>query len=173
MIYVLRVETGKEKAVRDQLVRWRIKALVPREICLERKNGKTVRRERVLFPGYVFVDETLLMPAYYYKVRKTPHVFMFLGGGNPTALHAKEAEYIRWLANGGKSLEPSELDEDGVVKTGPLKGRDLDVVTMNKRAKRAKLRITIAGEPHEVSLSVTAAAPTSGGTDEDNTAPSE
>ena len=84
-----------------------------------------------------------------------------------------EARHIEWLTNGGKPLEPSELDEDGIVKTGPLKDRDKDVVAMNKRAKRAKLRITLAGEPHEISLSVTVAG--NGGSDPggEETAPSE
>jgi transcriptional antiterminator NusG len=164
--------TGKEIAVRDELRRMYFGGMVPREVTLERKNGETIRRERVLFAGYVFVDMAMTLQAYY-KIRDIPHVIKWLGGGSPLQLSAGETKHVEWLANGGKPLEPSELDEDGIVKTGPLKGRDLDVVAMNKRAKRAKLRITLGGEPHEISLSVTAAAPTGGDADEDNPAPSE
>jgi transcriptional antiterminator NusG len=172
MIYVLHVMTGKEIAVRDELRRVPYAAMVPREICLERRDGEIAKRERVLFAGYVFIDMSMNLQSYY-KIRDIPHVIKFLGGGSPLQLSTAEAKHIEWLNNGGKPLEPSELDEDGIVKTGPLKGRDLDVVAMNKRAKRAKLLITLAGIPQEISLSVTTAVDSGGGTDGDKTVPSE
>ena len=184
MIYVLHVQTGNEMAVRDELRRMWCNAMVPREITLDRKDGKTTQRERVLFQGYVFVDMHMDLQSYY-KIRSIPHVIKFLGGGTPLKLSTAEARYIEWLAGGGKPLQPSELDEDGTVMTGPLKGHEQDIVAMNKRAKRAKLRITLAGEPQEISLSVIAADPqdsslpmaaadsTDGGAGEDDTAPSE
>lgn len=169
MIYVLHVTTGHEMDIRDQLKRQYFGAMVPREITLERKDGETSEREKVIFTGYVFIDMSMDLKAYY-RIKEIPHVIKFLGGGDPLMLTTKEAEYIVWLSGGGKPLLPSELDEDGAVMTGPLKGHESSIVSINKRAKRARLRITLAGEPHEISLSVTAADSTatdssSGGTD--------
>lgn len=166
MIYVLHVQTGQEMAIRDELRRMYFGAMVPREIALERKNGKEIQRERTLFQGYVFVDMAMDLKAYY-KIKGIPHVIRFLGDKQPTELSRKEAEYITWLASGGKPLQPSELDQDGAVMTGPLKGHEPEIVSVNTRAKRAKVRITLAGEPHEISLSVVTAAGDSDGDTEE------
>lgn len=170
MIYVLHVQTGHELEIRDELRRQYYGAMAPREIALERKDGKPVSRERMLMPGYVFVDMSMDLKSYY-KLKAMPHVIKFLGGGQPLALTSAEAEYIMWLHNGGRPLQPSEIDGAGAVMTGPLVGRESSVISINKRAKRARLRITLAGEPHEISLSVTAAdntdADTNGGGEPD------
>ncbi len=155
MIYVLHVQTGRELIIRDELRRKYIPAMVPREICLERRRGKIGRRERTIMPGYVFIDIVLDLNTYY-MIRKIPYVIKFLDDGNPMALSAKEAEYITWLSNGGKPLEPSKLNPDGTVMDGPLKSYEQNIVSMNKRARRAKLLIDLMGKQHEVSLSVTA-----------------
>jgi transcriptional antiterminator NusG len=162
MIYVVHVQSGKEMAVRDELRRSCYRAMVPRENALERVDGRLRQRERTLFTGYVFVDMAMDLKSYY-KIRNNPHVIRFLGGKQPIELTAAEARYIEWLAGGGKPLQPSELDKDGAVMTGPLKGHEQSVVSVNKRAKRAKVRITLAGEPHEISLSVVTAAGDSDG----------
>ncbi len=156
MIYVLHVQTGRELAIRDELKRRYIRAMVPREICLERRKGKTERRERTIMPGYVFIDIVLDLKTYY-MIRNVPYVIKFLNDGNPVALSEKEAEYITWLNNGGKPLEPSYLNPDGTLMAGPLKSYEKSIVSMNKRARRAKLLIDLMGKQHEVSLSVTAA----------------
>jgi len=153
MIYVLHVQTGKEMAIRDELRRGFYGAMVPREITPERKDGKFVWRERVLFPGYVFVDMALDLKSYY-KIRGIPHVIRFLGDGKPVELPSSEATYIVWLAGNGKPLQPSILDDATAVISGPLKGRESSIASVNKRAKRARVKVSIAGEVHEVSLSV-------------------
>ena len=183
MIYVLHVMTGKELDVRDELRRVPYTAMVPREITLERKDGQVVGKERTLFASYVFVDMVMDLQAYY-KIRSIQHVIKFLGGTSPAKLSGTEAKYIEWLANGGKPLQPSEIDKDGKIIFGPLVGNEAYVVKMDRRARRAKLRVTLAGASQEINLSVidaqltdtlpvAAAAPPDGGTDEGDNAPTE
>lgn len=153
MIYVLQVATGREMAVREELSKMYFGAMVPREICLERRDGELEEREKALFPGYVFVDMLMNLKAYY-KIKDVKHVIKFLGGGDPEVLPQSEAEYILWLTNNGKPLAPSEMQPDGTVVSGPLAGHEERIVSVNKRQRRAKITANIMGQPHDINLSV-------------------
>lgn len=154
MIYVLHVQTGKEIIVRDKLRSMYFHGMVPRELCIERRDSVTELRERVIFPGYVFVDMILTLSGYH-KIKAIPNVYKFLGGGEPAILPATEADHIMWLTNHDKPLLPSELNQDGKVTGGPLAGHEDKIVSINKRQCRAKVKVEIMGEPHDISLSVT------------------
>jgi transcriptional antiterminator NusG len=152
MIYVLHVTTGKELAVSGELKKIYCRALVPREICTERKNGKIEKKERVLFPGYVFIDTILNLQAYY-KIKAITNVIKFLGEGTPAELPAAEEKYIEWLNGENKPLEVSQIDKDGNILSGPLKGYEALILSIDKRQRRAKVSIMINGEQQTVSLS--------------------
>lgn len=154
MIYVLHVKTGKEMIIRDKLRSIYFHGMVPRELCIERRDGETERHERAIFPGYVFVDMILTLSGYH-KIKAIPNVYKFLGGGEPAILSVNEAEHIMWLTNCDKPLPPSELNQDGKVTGGPLAGHEDKIVSLNKRQCRAKVKVEIMGEPHDISLSVT------------------
>lgn len=152
MIYVLHVMTGKELSVSGELKKIYCRALVPREICIERREGKTEKRERVLFPGYVFID-TVLNLQLYYKIKAVANVIKFLGGGKPSELPASEAKYIEWLGGENKPLPVSQMDAEGNIISGPLKGYEANIVSLDKRQRRAKVAVTLNGEKHVISLS--------------------
>lgn len=74
--------------------------LMPTESVSEVKNGKTVVRERKLYPGYIFVkmklydeDENFLEAGWYF-VRRANGVIKFMGGDKPTALRKREVDEI-------------------------------------------------------------------------------
>lgn len=153
MIYVLHVHTGKEQAIQDVLQHQGYKALVPCEIRQIRQGGCWKFSEYTLIPGYVFV-ESEMSGAAYYEIKSIPHVIRFLGGGSPTPISESEAKHINWLCPGGLPLQASELTLGGTVVSGPLKGHEDAILSMNKRQRRAKVGITIMGEQKEITLSV-------------------
>ncbi|MBO6103010.1 MAG: transcription termination/antitermination factor NusG [Opitutales bacterium] len=76
--------------------------LMPVETVSEVKNGKTVTRQRKLYPGYIFVkmklydeDENFLDAGWYF-VKKANGVINFMGGNNPTPL--RDSEVLEMLA---------------------------------------------------------------------------
>lgn len=157
MIYVLQVQTGKELAVRGQLLREGISADVPRERILIRKGGLWSKMIKNLFPGYVFVDIDLT-PEMFHKINPIFGVIRFLGSavGNPTPLPEHEAEMIRWLSNGGEVIEPSAVSGsgDGAVYRGFLAGHEDKITYLNLRQKKARVEVRFGGKVHRANLSV-------------------
>lgn len=154
MIYVLQVQTGKELAVRSQLLRESIAADVPRERIIIRKGGLWSRMIKILFPGYVFVDIDFSAEMFH-KINPVTGVIRFLGSPTPLAEH--EAEMIQWLSNGGEVIEPSNLIslEDGqIVCDGFLAGHEDKIKRLNLRQKKAAVEVRFGGKTHKANLSV-------------------
>ena len=159
MWYVLQVKTGDEIKVRDALLSKGVRALVPREDRIIRKDGKWGRRLYTLIPSYVFVDIRFAAQIYY-TIRAIPSVIRFVGTGygEPSTLSYLEAEWIRLLAGDGEPLEPTviRVPEDGwpEIGGGVLAHFPAPVVEYDLRRKRAKVAITLCGEQRELQLSV-------------------
>jgi len=118
--YVLKVQSNREKSIRDSLLR-RIKmegleddfgdVVIPTEKVVETKGGKRKVREQKLFPGYMMIrmrltDET------WYLVLGTGGVGDFTGaGGKPMPM--PESEVKRLL--GQETV--TEISDDGVETT--------------------------------------------------------
>ncbi len=153
MTYVLQVQTGKELAVRSQLMRKGIAADVPRERILIRKGGLWSKMIKLLFPGYVFV-EINYSAEIFHKINPVSGVIRFLG--NPTPLPGHEAEMIKWLSNGGEIIEPSAVsNEDGrIVCKGFLAGYEDRIKYFNLRQKKAAVEVRFGGRKHRANLSI-------------------
>ena len=158
MMYVLQVTSGHELDVRDALRRAGYRGKVPEEIRRERRGGQWHDVRRILIPGYVFVILPGSMNAYeYITVRRScmGYAIRILGTPDPLALTPTEERYIDWLINGSKPLEPSVLEagEHVTVLAGPLKGREAQIIRVNRRQRRATIAIYFAGAEHRITLS--------------------
>ncbi|MGE3315674.1 MAG: transcription termination/antitermination protein NusG [Planctomycetaceae bacterium] len=118
--FVLKVQSNREKSIRDSLLR-RIKregledrfgeVIIPTEKVKETKAGKTRVMERKLYPGYIMIhmvldDET------WYLVRDTSGVGDFTGAaGKPIAMRVEEID--RMLGRQIDSVvEPAKIKID-------------------------------------------------------------
>jgi transcriptional antiterminator NusG len=160
MWYVLQVSTGQEATVRGELQKMDILALVPMENRLIRKGGGWTHKEYTLFPGYVFVNLEYTAENYY-RVKEIPAVIRFLGASGlaPSQLTYLEAEWIKALAGiDGQPLQPTRVRElpDGSLKIveGVLSNFATRTIQYDKRSRRAKVEITLCGEPRTIQLSV-------------------
>ena len=163
--YVLQVTTGQETEVRDALQALGVRAAVPREERAIRSGGGGTTKIYTLLPGYVFLALEYSAENYY-RVKGIPHVLRFLGssGLSPSYLTHLEVEWLRLLDNGGELLKPSrveELPEGGVrIVEGVLRHFPASRIDYDKRARRAKVEISLCGETKTLTLS------TEGGGDE-------
>ena len=155
MWYVLQVETGQERGVQQALQAMEnMVALVPRENRLVRKAGAWTQKEYILFLSLDYNADN------YYRVRAVPHVLRFLGASGlaPSRLSYLEAEWIKVLSGGGKPLEPTKVrrQPDGSLKVvgGVLGNFASRAIQYDSHARRAKVELTICGEPKTVQLSV-------------------
>ena len=101
--YVVRVQSGREDTIKDNLER-RIKltgmdkfisrVLVPSERVSEMKGGKTRVSKRKMYPGYILVEMEPNDEAWF-AIRETPGIGDFIGAhGRPSAMSKEEIDKI-------------------------------------------------------------------------------
>ncbi|ACV64893.1 NusG antitermination factor [Desulfofarcimen acetoxidans DSM 771] len=155
--YVIHCLTGHEEDVRSRVKEKDIaRAVVPRRLMVERRQGGWQYVERVVFPGYVFV-QAHMTPAAYYAMRNLPGVIRVLGTSRPVPLMGNEVTLFLKLCRDGDPLGLSEVFvKGGSVKviSGPLMGLEGHIVKLDARRFRAKVNISLMGEPRIVELAV-------------------
>ena len=116
MMYVVSVAGGKELKARDELNKIKgMQAILPTNMVDIRKGGTWHEEEKILIPGYVFL-ECKYNTSMYYKVKNTYGVTKWLGGGNPTPLTADDEKFVEYFANGGKPIPVLTFDSPFVRK---------------------------------------------------------
>lgn len=140
--YVVQVRSGLEEDVRQRLADKGYAARIPRERRELRRRGAWREVNAILMPGYVFLGVKELRDSDYHRIRHIPGVLRLLG--EPTPISEAEAAFWR-LESTGAALEPSTLALDAagrpVVLSGPLLGREADIVWVNRRHRRAGVRV--------------------------------
>lgn len=152
--FVLHVHAGKELDVRNDLL-GSYEAAVPRELCMERSGGEWRERVRTYFPGYVFV-RCKMSERDFYTLSRTAGVLRVLGA--PTPLPPDEAAYIEWLTPTLEPLGMNRAVRDGYkrikVTNGPLMGKEAWIFKYDVRARRARVRMKLFGEIHDITMSL-------------------
>ncbi|KFN07276.1 MULTISPECIES: antiterminator LoaP [Paenibacillus] len=155
--YVLHVLTGEELNVQKRLARTapHIRTLVPRRKLMERRQGSMKEVSRLLFPGYVFAY-TLLDNESYYKMIGPDGVIEVLGRPDPAAVPFKEmAHVLKWCEDSQLIGVSKVHDGDRItVIDGPLKSMEGQIVRVDRRKGRARVRLTLFGEPKEIDFGI-------------------
>lgn len=160
--YVVQTYSGYEKKVKanlDQRIATMrmedkiFRVLVPEEETEKKKDGKTKRIKKKLFPCYVLV-EMILEEDSWYAVRHTPGVTGFVGSGNhPIPLSPKEVDDImQKLCKEAKPKVEVDFAVGDVVqmKSGPFEGQSGPVVAIDADKARIKVRVTFFGRETDV-----------------------
>lgn len=153
-MYVIYCQCGRESYVVEQLHRKGVIAYSPRQLVEERKRGQWLRRERVLFDGYVFLDSGELPPSLYYTVKKCSGVIRFV---SQAQLSDTEEEYIRAICNSGECIGVSRgYIKNGIlhITQGFLKALEHKIIRFNRRGRRATADVTMYGEHYKVTFTV-------------------
>lgn len=158
--YVLHVRTGEETTIRD-LIRRNLpfaQALAPQRLMRERKEGKWSEKVRTLFQGYVFVY-SIMTPEMYYKLTDITGVINILKGASssPTPVPDEEMRFILRFAVDNDLVGISDLVVDGdniKVTSGPLEGYEGQIVKVDKRRFRAKVKFELMGQEKFIELGI-------------------
>ena len=178
--YVLKVQSNREKTIRDSLLR-RIKmeglgtdfgeVVIPTEKVVETKGGKRKVREQKLFPGYMMIQMRLTDETWY-LVLGTSGVGDFTGaGGKPMPLPEGEVrrllgqETVTEVVIEGEqplAVKPKEsapvirfsisIGEAVKVKEGPFESFEGHVHSLDDHTGKVKVMIEIFGRSTEVEL---------------------
>lgn len=151
-MYVIYCQSGREMSVVRQLAEKNITAYAPRRLVQERRRGRWVHREILLFSGYVFLDCTELDPEIWQAVKLCYGTLRIL---SRSQLSQTEEEYIRFLCNGGHALGISHGYVSGGalhITDGFLRRFEHRIIRYNGRGKRAVADVTIYGRHYEITL---------------------
>jgi transcription termination/antitermination protein NusG len=163
--YAAQVYTGHEQKFIDQ-----IKSFLPQEsnvqqfIFLQRelrvqRHGVIKNELLPLFPGYIFLEtEKELDPDSRMIMRKSEYFYRFLKNNqNVTPLADNDLKILLHFMDFGEKAGPSSVyfDENQriIVVEGPLKGLEGFIIKVDKRKKRAKIRINFEESPIIMDLS--------------------
>jgi transcriptional antiterminator NusG len=166
--YSLRVISGKEKKIQERIVReielngWDsfiFSVIVPTEKVYKVRNGKKVKQERNLLPGYILVEA--IGPKLNGDVAKLiadiPNVIHFLGKETPLPMTQSEANRLLGKVDesseSGETLsEPFLINETVKIIDGPFADFVGDIQEVNDEKKKLKVIVKIFGRGTEVEL---------------------
>ncbi len=163
--YVLRVQSGREEMVRENLEK-RVKAnnlddrifqvLVPTEKVTEIKGGRKRVRERRLYPGYIMVEMEFDEDTWY-LIRETPGIGDFVGSrSRPAPMAPHEAERI--LHEMEQEEEKPKVSitfnqgDNVKIKEGPFENFEGVIEEVMEGKGLVKVVVTIFGRPTPVEL---------------------
>ncbi len=167
--YVLKVQSNRERTIRDSLVK-RIKRegvedyfgeiVIPTEKVVETKGGKKRVREQKLFPGYMMIHMNLTEETWY-LVRDTSGVGDFTGAaGKPMPMQEHEIQRMLGRPVPGEEDKPAQpvvkfsmqVGDTVKVKEGPFESFEGSVDSLDEASGKVKVMIEIFGRSTEVEL---------------------
>jgi transcriptional antiterminator NusG len=125
----------------------------PKRRLIIRRQGKTHPELKPVFPGYIFleIDGADLDRELFAAVRRTPNFYRILRSNQErTPLAGRDLAVLRHFVSFGDIAEASKVffdESDRIVVTeGPLLGLEGSIIKVDKRKKRAKVRLNFSNE---------------------------
>ena len=149
--YVIRVAPRKEESFLRLSARLiadeGVAVLFPRRRMQHLKKGKRIPVEVALFPGYVFLKaEEGLSPQLFGRIKALPGFTHFLKReGQVAEVLGKDLELLRHFLKFGEVTPASQVffDENNLIRviSGPMEGLEGRIIHVDKRKRRAKIRL--------------------------------
>ena len=168
--YVVKVATNKERSVGEKLQKESEvgdlmnivqQVIVPIETTFYLKDGKKMKRDKVKFPSYVFVETTAVGELKYF-MKGMNGVGGFLTNRAGEIIPLTQIEVNRMIGDQEKEKEKKELDtnvfivgEEVTILDGPFNGFNGKVESAND--KKVKVAVSIFGRVNIIDLKAMAA----------------
>lgn len=163
--YIVRAQANRERKVSERLLKEGEKGelsgvlgrvVVPLEKVFATKNGKKTQREKVLFPGYVFV-ETSAIGELKQAVKKIDGATGLLSdrAGNIQVIPENEVSRMIGLHEENKAKEFTDIFSIGdevTVAEGPFASFKGNIEHIDKERGKIKVNVLIFGRPTSVEL---------------------
>ena len=155
--YAAQVQTGKEEKIIETVqstLAFRIEKqrfIFPKRLLKIRKEGVLKSELKPIFPGYLFLETEKIDKELYNTLRYTQGFFRFLKSNQDiTVLSGKDLSILQHFLQFGQSISTSQVyfDENDriCVTDGPLKGLEGMIIKVDKRKKRAKIKMDFAND---------------------------
>lgn len=160
--FVIQVQTRKEEEfllfTKKKLADTNLTFFLPRRKLRIRRNGKWVESISPIFPGYIFLKSNYVHYDLYKAIKCIPGFIRFLVNNyNITPLNTLDEEIINHFISYGEIVGKSYVcyDANRKVKviSGPLKGLEGNIIKINKRKKRIKVKLTFYKNSYPIDFS--------------------
>lgn len=155
--YVIQVVSAKEKEFISKCIANSVddygKWIFPQRVLVERKLGKKRKRLVPLYNGYIFLYTKTEPIKWLTYIKKTAGFIRILPSTDSVKpLPSEEKEYIYKLIYKDEKIPLSKVifNENGriEIKAGPLVGYEGRIVKVDKRKRRARVRLDLYRESH-------------------------
>lgn len=160
--YVIRVSPGKELVFQQQTAKQlddpTVAVVYPRRKLFQTRKGKKKEVEVALFPGYVFLRvEVPLETALYERFKPLPGYLHFLKDEQGAAeLSGRDLKLLGRFLKFGEIVPLSQVmfDENQRIRvlSGPMEGLDGQIIHVDRRKRRAKIRLDLTHGEFTVTL---------------------
>ncbi len=135
-----------------------VKLVWPRRLLSIRRKGRMHKSLAPIYPGYIFIEAEHLPNEDYWKLKRTPGFYRFLESNhNIKPLEGEDKRLLLHFLSFGEIVEKSlvTFDENSRIKVidGPLSGLAGKIVKVDKRKKRAKVKLDLYDNSFLVDLS--------------------
>lgn len=163
--YIVRAQSNRERSVSERIIKdgetgdlmGKIgRVIVPTEKSFHLKNGKKVQREKVMYPGYIFVETNAVGELKYY-LKAVNGATGFLTSRDKTIQSLTQTEVDRMLGIQKEKEEVAEqfnhfiIGETVKVLDGPFTGFTGTVESI--KDQKVKVEVMIFGRKNLVELS--------------------
>ncbi len=157
--FVIQVKTKNEEKyislAKQQIAGNDVQLVWPRRKLIVRKKGAGKESLSPIFPGYVFVETDEISSNLYWIFKKTPGFLRFLKNNhNIVPVNICDKSLLAHFLSFGEIVDKSTVyfDENKRIRVveGPMKGLEGKIIRVDRRKKRAKVKLSL----YEKSFSV-------------------
>ncbi len=150
--YENKVKTTIEKTVENQKLQDQIlEVMIPVQTVIETKGDQKKEVQRLLYPGYVFLN-MIMNDETWYIVRNTRGVTGFVGpGSTPSPLDEEEIEKMGILQNKRATLDINVGDRIRVID-GPWADTETVVTNVNEKNEQITIDVEMLGRVSPVKI---------------------
>jgi len=163
--YIVRSQSNREKSVSERILNESQKGdligkvsqvIVPTENSYYMKSGKKVKREKIMFPGYIFVESSA--PAElkeYLKAVNGASGFLTSRSGEIQALSEAEVKRMLGIQEEAKNkdiVNPFVISEEVQIMDGPFSTFKANIEEIN--GDKVKLTVSIFGRKTPIELNI-------------------
>lgn len=122
--------------------------LFPQRTLTIRRRGKTRTETAAIYPGYLFLEAETVHPEVYWALRPVDGIYKFLKANTDIEpLAGEDRRILVHFLEHGETVRTSRVvfDENKRIQVleGPLKGLEGRIIKVDKRKRRAKVRLNM------------------------------
>lgn len=161
--YVIKVRIGDEEKIAKVLKSEGLNAFIPKMKLMYRKQGESVLKKKIMFPGYLFIEcelSQIELGLFLSQIHeKIPRFLKLLkvDKEGTSALYPDEIVYLKSLLNDKLVMDHSIGIIEGdrtVITEGPLKGLENRIIKIDRHKRRAIIEVMLCNVLTQVKVSL-------------------